>query len=450
MCCPVAPPREETLARKRLGRFSPQQIVNTMREFKNTKFSKNNEKEIRNKIKSFTGKATKKARKVQRVVFKITILRLLVRLILLGFLSLFHIHGILEFGVATGFIVFALFIAAIEEQTERKITVNNSEEDYSLATLSLPLQLYCLLPLNLISHVWGLLADIELSQPFSYFSVWLFAEATHCNRNEAEFDDLHSYKTVSKFFTRKLKPGLRPIAANSSLVSPADGMVTFSGLVDGLYLEQVKGVRYSLRAFLGSFDKIEQPSTLESKDEQLQTEESIRLNQLHFVSSLLNTQPSFPKASSCLYQTVVYLSPSDYHRFHSPASWTVTKRRHIPGKMFSVAPKVVTKIPGLFHTNERAAFLGRWEHGFFAMVAVGATNVGSIKVHFDEDFTTNTSSKNVSEKTYDVPIKFEKGDEFGYFNFGSTIVLIYEAPIGLPLDNEYMKRVKVGESMWLL
>ena len=96
MCCPVAPPREETLARKRLSRFSPQQIVNTMREFKNTKFSKNNEKEIRNKIKSFTGKATKKARKVQRVVFKITILRLLVRLILLGFLSLFHIHGILE------------------------------------------------------------------------------------------------------------------------------------------------------------------------------------------------------------------------------------------------------------------------------------------------------------------------------------------------------------------
>ena len=85
------------------------------------------------------------------------------------------------------------------------------------------------------------------------------------------------------------------------------------------------------------------------------------------------------------------------------------------------------------------------------MVAVGATNVGSIKVHFDEELSTNTntSSKRVSEKIYEAPIQFEKGDEFGYFNFGSTIVLLYEAPIDISLDNDQMQKVKMGERIWV-
>ena len=52
-------------------------------------------------------------------------------------------------------------------------------------------------------------------------------------------------------------------------------------------------------------------------------------------------------------QTVVYLAPGDYHRFHSPARWVVTHRTHIWGDLLSVAPPFLSRITGLFHINER-------------------------------------------------------------------------------------------------
>jgi len=317
--------------------------------------------------------------------------------------------------------------------------------------------LYSHFPLSQTSQVWGKITSKELPHPFNILSVWLFATITGCKRDEAEFPDLSSYKTISQFFTRKLKPGLRPISAKSDLVSPCDGTVTYSGVAEGPHLQQVKRVQYSLRAFIGMLDNIND----HPRKYYLETEDTSELIQSDDVSfkqvqkpSLLNHHSlllSPSKSPTCLYQTVIYLSPSDYHRFHSPASWTVIKRRHFPGKLYSVAPSVVRKIPGLFHTNERVAFFGRWAYGFFAMVAVGATNVGSIRVHFDEELSTNTKNnpKYSAEKIYDDPIDFEKGDEFGYFNFGSTLVLLYEAPADTTLNTEHMRRVKMGQSMWL-
>ena len=107
--------------------------------------------------------------------------------------------------------------------------------------------------------------------------------------------------------------------------------------------------------------------------------------------------------------------------------------------------------PGVCHYHGwEVAFFGRWVHGFFSMVAVGATNVGSIKVHFDQDLVTNTEShKNSTEMIYSEPIAFKKGEEFGYFNFGSTIVLIYEAPVDSSFNPEFTRRVKMGEGMYL-
>lgn len=84
-----------------------------------------------------------------------------------------------------------------------------------------------------------------------------------------------------------------------------------------------------------------------------------------------------------LFFAVIYLAPGDYHRFHSPTAWVVEKRRHFVGELYSVSPYIAKRLQGLFVLNERVAMLGRWKYGFFSMVPVGATNVGSIVINFD-------------------------------------------------------------------
>lgn len=86
---------------------------------------------------------------------------------------------------------------------------------------------------------------------------------------------------------------------------------------------------------------------------------------------------------------VVYLAPGDYHRYHSPAAFTASYRRHIAGYLEPVDPRYLKKHRDVFKSNERVNVLGDWVHGFFAMSFVGATNVGSIKLHFDDNLNTN-------------------------------------------------------------
>ena len=89
---------------------------------------------------------------------------------------------------------------------------------------------------------------------------------------------------------------------------------------------------------------------------------------------------------------VLYLAPGDYHRFHSPASFTANYRRHLPGFLEPVDPRYLKKHRDVLKSNERVNIFGDWIHGFLAVSFVGATNVGSIKIHFDETLKTNKSS----------------------------------------------------------
>ena len=92
---------------------------------------------------------------------------------------------------------------------------------------------------------------------------------------------------------------------------------------------------------------------------------------------------------------------------------------------------MVNAFPGLFHVNERVAWLGKWRHGFFSLTAVGATTVGSVKVVLDPELATNTrkwETDTFHQKVWDQGKGVKKGEYFGEFNLGSTIVLIFEAP----------------------
>ncbi|KAK5656176.1 hypothetical protein OQA88_4936 [Cercophora sp. LCS_1] len=161
-----------------------------------------------------------------------------------------------------------------------------------------------------------------------------------------------------------------------------------------------------------------------------------------------------PNKKHTLYYAVIYLAPGDYHRFHSPANWVVERRRHFAGELFSVSPYLQRTLPGLFTLNERVVLLGRWRWGFFSYVPVGATNVGSIKINFDRELRTNslvtdTAADRAAEEaakrgepylgyaeaTYESASvvlgghALRRGEEMGGFQLGSTVVLVFEAPV---------------------
>ncbi|KAJ7198798.1 phosphatidylserine decarboxylase 1 [Mycena pura] len=164
------------------------------------------------------------------------------------------------------------------------------------------------------------------------------------------------------------------------------------------------------------------------------------------------------KPGHSLFFTVIYLAPGDYHRFHSPTSWVVEKRRHFVGELFSVSPYMAKRLENLFVLNERVALLGRWKYGFFGMVPVGATNVGSIKVNFDQKLRTNLRGAppppgTYSEAVYSAASALLNGQplmsaqEMGGFCLGSTIVLVFEAPNDFEFAVQAGQKIKVGEKL---
>jgi len=258
--------------------------------------------------------------------------------------------------------------------------------------------------------------------------------------DEADDSELDNYPNLGALFRRKLKDGVRPVDAGAPIVSPADGHIIWFGEVspDG-QLEQVKGVSYSLEKFLGNNDV---KTDFDSN------------NNNNTSSSLLRN----PEVNS-LYHCLIYLAPGDYHRYHSPADWTIEERKHFPGELFSVSPGVTRWLKGLFNYNERVVYSGTWEHGFFCYAPVGATNVGSIKAYFDPSLTTNLSRRQRKRAiqrgeinddghlVFPSPIAMGKGDPFGEFNLGSSIVLVFEAPKNFKFHLTAGQKIQCGNYM---
>ncbi|KAJ3604963.1 hypothetical protein NHX12_027014 [Muraenolepis orangiensis] len=291
--------------------------------------------------------------------------------------------------------------------------------------------LYRSIPTRLMSRAWGRLNRVELPawlrKPVYRLYIWTFG----VNMKEAAVEDLSSYRNLGEFFRRPLKPTARPVCPSSCVISPADGRVLYCGRVVNGELEQVKGVTYKLNDFLG-------PITWGSAA-QTENHTPSEPGPAAFEEQLLC------RPGNCLYHCVVYLAPGDYHRFHSPADWTIEHR-----PLLSVSPGVARRVRSLFCVNERVALAGRWQHGFFSLVAVGATNVGSIRIYCDKELETNvprytTGSYNDRSYTSSLAsplapppspqevcagpgLALRKGEPLGEFNLGSTVVLLFEAP----------------------
>lgn len=292
---------------------------------------------------------------------------------------------------------------------------------------------YCSLPLRLISRCWGWLADVYVPVNLRPYVFGFYSKTFNVNLEEAAVPDFKYYRSIADFFTRSLKDGARVIDEKCDLVSPSDGKVLHIGTVNKSLVEQVKGITYKIDSFLG-------PNTWttpnDSKEDWFENE--IKCNKTD---------------DSVLYQCIIYLAPGDYHRFHSAAHWEPNLRRHFPGQLLSVNPKIAKWFPGLFCVNERVVYVGKWQHGFFSYTAVGATNVGSVQIYIDEKLKTNQwmGMKSINKAQYDdltISNKnFEKGELIGQFNMGSTIVLLFEASKNFKFKVEPGQKVSVGEPL---
>lgn len=184
--------------------------------------------------------------------------------------------------------------------------------------------------------------------------------------------DLKFYETFNKFFTRELKEGVRKIIRPrdlTTITSPCDGRVLSCGEISTIdsTIDCVKGRSYRLDEFM-----------LGVRDDQ---EKSIPA----LIKKVL-------EKGNKLFYMVIYLAPSDYHRFHSPAIFNAEHRRHIAGYLDPVKPSYVNKHKDVFKNNERVNLFGNWTNGFFFTSFVGALNVGSIKLKFDKALNTNCSN----------------------------------------------------------
>ncbi|XP_028400696.1 phosphatidylserine decarboxylase proenzyme, mitochondrial-like [Dendronephthya gigantea] len=277
--------------------------------------------------------------------------------------------------------------------------------------------LFKVLPTRALSRFWGSVHDIELPTVLRGPVVRLWTWAFNCCLEEAEETDPSKYKNLGEFFTRKLKQGSRDIDKNSELVSPVDGRILHFGKVTDGKLEQIKSVPYSLESFLGQ-------STLSNADH--------------------------PTPDNQLYQCVLYLGPGDCHHFHSPAEWDIETRRHFPGKLYSVSPWVLKGFRDVFCTNERVSLYGNWKHGIFTMTAVGAYNVGSINVHFDDELRTNQKTGEMDkfhERKFNKSKFLGRGDHIGWFAMGSAVVLIFEGPKDFEFTVKIGQNIKLGQSL---
>ncbi len=233
------------------------------------------------------------------------------------------------------------------------------------------------------------------------------------NMDEALNSDIASYLTFNDFFTRALKPGVRPIAG-AGLVSPVDGAISQFGAIEHDQIFQAKGHSYSTTALVGG-------------------------------DAALAAQ--FQDGSFA----TLYLSPRDYHRIHMPCDGRLMRMIYVPGELFSVNPVTARGVPGLFARNERVVCVFDTARGPFVLVLVGATIVGSMATVW-HGVVNPPRGKKVREWTYpdaSAPaISLRQGEEMGRFLLGSTVVMLFpKGPLRFNPEWAPGRHIRLGESM---
>jgi phosphatidylserine decarboxylase len=216
-----------------------------------------------------------------------------------------------------------------------------------------------------------------------------FSKIYQINTEEME-KELSDYETLHDFFTRRLKKGARPSdLEENSVVSPVDAVIEDIGTIQPDSLIIVKGKEYSIKEMLGTMEKAE-------------------------------------KYTDGQY-IIFYLSPSHYHRIHSPISGTVIDQWTLGRKSYPVNKYGLKYGRSALSKNYRTITEVRHQGGWMSIVKVGAMFVNSIEVIHEGE-------------------KLVKGEEMAYFSFGSTVILLFEKNSFEPLTSiKTPHDIKAGE-----
>lgn len=202
--------------------------------------------------------------------------------------------------------------------------------------------------------------------------------------------DPYAYESFNAFFTRALKPDVRPITAEANaIVSPVDGTISQIGEINSDSIIQAKGHCYSLRTLMANNDEL-----------------SARYRGGSFVC--------------------IYLAPYNYHRIHMPLSGVLNDTIYVPGDLFSVNAATAQQVPNLFARNERVLCDFKASLTNFAMVFVGALFVGSMETVWAGEINPVPRRKKVVRIEQGRGMQLNKGAEAGRFNMGSTVILLIE------------------------
>ena len=246
-----------------------------------------------------------------------------------------------------------------------------------------------LLPQHGISRV-VLAATRSRSPALKNALIRLFVRGFRPDMNDAVEREPTAYPSFNEFFTRALRPGTRPVDEDTSaIVSPVDGTVSEAGTLSEDRLLQAKGHEYTLRALLAGNTAWERT----------------------FAGGSFAT---------------IYLAPYNYHRIHMALAGELRESFYVPGRLFSVNRTTAQLVPGLFSRNERV-FCGFDARGTpWAIILVGALNVGSMATVWHGDITPRKHREVTPLPVTDVlaPTELLKGAEMARFNMGSTIILL--------------------------
>ncbi|MEE4277335.1 MAG: archaetidylserine decarboxylase [Halieaceae bacterium] len=262
------------------------------------------------------------------------------------------------------------------------------------------------LPRHALSRAMGWLSKIE--SPLlakAALAVWRLFDGDF-RLDEARKS---SFRSIHDIFTRELREGVRPIDARKEvLVSPCDAILGEYGAVEAGRVYQAKGFPYQL-------------------------------------ADLIPDHALAEKYRDGCFVTL-RLKSSMYHRFHAPSACRIERVFYVSGDRWNVHPPALRKIESLYCKNERAIIECLGEDGGhdLCLVAVAAILVSSIRIHcLDAHQRPSASGLN----RFAVSAAAARGDELGYFEHGSTIVLFAPGGWRVCADLERGARLFMGQAL---